>query len=64
MPFDGALMMRARERQVVYLARYGRQSMLQWEDRPVRELDRWFGALKQLLDDEGAAGSIEESRDG
>lgn len=50
---DAQLAIRARKRQIIFLARYGRQRIFDWLDRSVRELDEWFDALKELLDDEG-----------
>jgi hypothetical protein len=51
--YDIELAKKARRRQIVFLARYGRQSMFVWDDLPVSVLDEKFQDLKELLDDEG-----------
>lgn len=43
-----------RERQKMNLARYGRQSLLQWENVEVLEIDRWHDRLKELIETENA----------
>jgi len=35
--------------QIVYLARYGRQSMLQWDDVPTSLLDELFEGLSDII---------------
>ena len=45
---------------IAYLARYGRQSMLQWGDVPVSRINQLFNALKQLMKDEGGSNVLFE----
>lgn len=43
---------RERLRRHVFLARYGKQSMLQWADVEGREVRRYCDVLKEFLDEE------------
>ena len=43
-----------REMQKMALARYGKQSLLQWDDVNVMEIDHAFDRLKKLFANEGA----------
>lgn len=50
--FDFADLMRLRRRQIMWLAKYGRQSLFAWEDRPVTELNFWASQLLEVLEAE------------
>jgi len=52
---DVTEMERQRVRRHVFLARYGRQSMLQWEDVDARTVRQYAQALSDFLDEENAA---------
>lgn len=54
---DPDALLRTRYKQMAQLARYGRQSVLQWGDVEVPEFLEHYRALAQLLDDEAAAGA-------
>lgn len=43
-----------RTKQIAYLARYGRQSMLQWDEVPVARVDALFEALSDIVKGEHA----------
>lgn len=45
----------------IALARYGRQSLFQWDDIEVNEIRSWYVALKGLLDDESALQGTSEN---
>ena len=42
------------------LARYGRQSLLQWDDVPVSEIRFWYDRLKELFENERSPEAISE----
>ncbi len=42
------------EKMIIQLARYGRQSVLQWDDVEVGQIRRWHARLKELIDSENA----------
>lgn len=44
--------LKAREMQLIALARYGRQSLHQWGDVEVMEVRRWVARLNELLEEE------------
>lgn len=50
---DGEERLKLRRRQKMFLARYARQSLFEWEDRDVNELKLYVDELKALLEDEG-----------
>ena len=43
---------RGRDKMKVQLARYARQSLFGWDDRPVSELIYWHGLLAELVEGE------------
>lgn len=49
---DPAEVLRWRTRQKMELGRYGRQSVLQWDDVPLVEFLRYHSALIRVLEDE------------
>lgn len=57
---------RERIRRHVFLARYGRQSMLQWADVDAREVRRYARALSEFLREENEAASraVKAQREG
>jgi hypothetical protein len=57
---DPREMLRLRAKQKIYLARYGRQSVLQWADVDVRELQQYFELLAELVRDENALTTVNE----
>lgn len=54
--------LRMRVRQKAYLARYGRQSVLQWEGREVAELNEHFAAMSEIIREENALSRGSEDR--
>jgi hypothetical protein len=50
----------ARRKQKMWLARYARQSLLQWDDVPVREIREWVEVLRELLEGEDVFRRAEE----
>ena len=44
----------------VFLARYGKQSMLQWDDVPFTEINRYMNALLKMLKSESADSKLVE----
>jgi hypothetical protein len=52
---DPAELERNRIRRHIYLARYGRQSMLQWRDIDGREVRRYVEVLSEFLREENEA---------
>jgi hypothetical protein len=44
--------------QKVSLARYGHQSLLQWDDVEVVQIRRWFWKLQELLKAEGPMAGV------
>lgn len=59
---DAAEVLDMRWQQKAYLARYGRQSMLQWENEPVTKLNRATRAIGDLIREEGAMDRSMEDR--
>ena len=59
---DPDVQLRFRAKQKAYLARYGRQSMLQWENEPVTKLNRATRAIGDLVREEGAMDRSMEDR--
>lgn len=51
-----------RRHQLAYLARYGRQSLLGWENVAVGELDELYRSIGAIVEAENAAGRAEEDR--
>lgn len=51
-----------RRHQMMALARYGRQSLLDWEDRETNELRSWYEELRLLMEAESTAGKVVEDR--
>jgi hypothetical protein len=49
-----------REMQKAALARYLRQSLLQWDDIDVNEIRAWYERLKLLLENESPTQSVTE----
>jgi len=49
-----------REMQKAALARYLRQSLLQWDDVEVTEISAWYERLKILLENEAPTRSVTE----
>ena len=45
---------RARRRQIVYLARYGRQSMLQWDEVDVLDLIAFHNEVSTIVGEENS----------
>lgn len=43
-----------------YLARYGRQSVLQWDDVPVAEVERYFNEVMDIVKREGELSRMSE----
>lgn len=43
---------------ITYLARYGRQSMLQWDDVPVSRINELYTALKKLMQNESGLNAM------
>lgn len=58
--FDPVEMLRHRAKQKIYLARYGRQSVLQWGDVDVTELTEYFEVLSELISEENGGGISED----
>lgn len=54
--------LKSRTMQKVYLARYARQSLFEWEDREVSELQTFFEALSEILKQENGLSSANEDR--
>ena len=53
--------LRTRKFQKMQLARYGRQSIFDWDDVEVSELREWWDVLKEILESESPlASTIEE----
>lgn len=48
---------KAIRRRIIFLARYGRQSILQWEDVDYAEMRAWSDELKELLSEEKVSSS-------
>lgn len=55
-------LLRARVTQKVYLARYARQSVFDWEHRDVRELQEYFTEMVKFIQRENAASRSQEDR--
>jgi hypothetical protein len=53
---------RARTMQKVYLARYARQSLFDWEHREVSELQMYFDAMSEIVKQENGLASANEDR--
>jgi hypothetical protein len=53
---------RGRMMQKVYLARYARQSLFEWEHREVRELQEYYEALEDIVKQENGLSSMQEDR--
>lgn len=53
---------RDRTKQKVYLARYARQSLFEWEEREVTELQRYFEALADIIGQENSHTRMQEDR--
>lgn len=53
-------MQEKRDRQIAILARYGKQSMTQWDDLDVIEFERCYNTLVDLLNEESAAQKAKE----
>jgi hypothetical protein len=53
---------RTRALQKMALARYARQSLLQWAEVEVTEIAGWYSTLKEVLDNEGAVQGEMEDR--
>ena len=51
-----------RERQIMALARYGRQPIDTWDSHTVVELQRWYRALADVMKDENAMANTIENR--
>jgi hypothetical protein len=49
---DPTLRLKMRMRQKLYLARYGRVGIFDWEERELSELDAYFKALSDMLAEE------------
>lgn len=49
---DPAASLQTRRRQIVEMARYGRQSLFQWDDLDVVEFHEWHHTLVELLNEE------------
>ena len=44
----------------MFLARYGRQSLMQWDEVPVTEINRYMNALIKLLKEESSDSKLTE----
>lgn len=54
---DARKIERNHEMRKVALARYGRQSLMQWDDVDVAEIRRWYELLVELVREEGGSPS-------
>jgi hypothetical protein len=52
--------LKIRRRMKVYLARYARQNVLQWDEVQVPDLIRWFLACSKLMEDEAKSGDSDD----
>lgn len=52
---DPAMLEKQRIRRHIYLAKYGRQSMIQWENVDSRVVRRYMEALSEFIAEENAA---------
>ena len=52
----------SRVKQKLYLARYARQSVFDWEDREVSELSEYFAATVKMIENENEMGRMQEDR--
>jgi hypothetical protein len=59
---DPAEILRTRTRQKMYLARYARQSIFEWEHRDVRDLQDSFEELVDLIKQENAVNRVQEDQ--
>lgn len=59
---DPAEVTKSRTMQKVYMARYARQSVFDWEHREVRELQEYFEALSEIIKQENGLSSMQEDR--
>ncbi len=57
---DPAEVQQNADRMKMALARYGRQSLLQWDDVEGSEIRKWYRVLKELLDTESAVTDTED----
>ena len=51
-----------RRKQIITLARYGRQPIGQWDQVPVTELQAWYRSLAELMSEEAEAMRVTEDR--
>ena len=61
-PIDPVEWLRWRAKQKVYLARYGRQSILQWGDVDVTEMAEYYELLVEIIRDENTVVGLTEDR--
>jgi len=64
MEYDCAAFVKARRRIKLFLARYGRQSVLQWGDTDVTEITEYFYALVEMMSGEGVSEEASEVMSG
>lgn len=58
--WDPEELLEARDSQIMALARYGRQSVLQWGDVDVQDIRKWYERLRKLLERENAMTQVNE----
>lgn len=49
-----------RRKEKMYLARYARQSLLQWDEVEVTEISAWVKVLREVISEENAVTTAEE----
>lgn len=49
-----------RRKQIMQLARYGRQSIFEWDDVSVDEVEEWIETLSEIIKAENATGGTED----
>lgn len=59
-PLDGQEILTIREKQKMQLARYGKQSLLQWDDVEISEIRKWHERLVELVKTENAMSGSED----
>lgn len=59
-PLDGQEILTIREKQKMQLARYGKQSLLQWDDVEISEIRKWHERLAELVKSENPTTSGSE----
>ncbi len=57
---DAAEWLRFRAKQKVYLARYARQSLIQWDDVDVEEMQQYYDLLVEIIKGENDAFGLED----